>query len=82
MSTEQVEGIIGDPSSWRIHEKSGPLVEVLIPGGRGAKIKMHLSEAIRLGYLKEERGAESVERKAKAQAPNKARRPGANKGDE
>jgi len=73
MATEQVEGIIGDPSSWRIHEESGELVEVLIPGGRGAKVKMHKSQAIRLGYLKEE------ETKAKGQAPNKQRRPGANK---
>ena len=76
MGIEQIEGIIGDPSTWKVHEETGELVEVLIPNGRGAKMKMRKSQAIRLGLWTET----EAEVKAQPPKPNKARRPGANKG--
>jgi hypothetical protein len=76
MGTERIEGIVGDPSSWKVYEETGELVEVLIPNGRGAKMKMHKSEAIRLGLWTET----EAEAKAQPPKPNKQRRPGANKG--
>ena len=80
MGTEQIEGIIGDPSSWKAHEGTGELVEVPIPNGRGAKMKLHKSEAIRLGLWTEPPETEALAQKAQTSKPNKQRRPGANKG--
>ena len=72
---EHIEGVIGVPGSWEVHNETGELVEVLIPGGRGERMKMRKSEAIRLGYLKEEK-----QEKAQEPKPNKARRQATNKG--
>jgi hypothetical protein len=80
MAIKQIEGIIGDPSSWKVHEETGELVEVLVPNGRGAKMKLHKSEAIRLGLWTEPEADADAEQKAQRPKPNKQRRPGANKG--
>jgi hypothetical protein len=79
---EQISGIIGNPKSWNVvAEQTGELVLVDVPGRPGAKQKMRKSEVIRLGLWKEEeRGAESVERKAQQSKRNKMRRPAVNKG--
>jgi len=71
---EKIAGVLGDPSSWEVHEESGELVIVPNPSGVGM-IKMHKSEAIRLGLWKE------PEPTVKATAPvrNKQRRPMTNK---
>lgn len=74
-AVEHIEGIIGARDSWKASDETGELVEVVIPGGRGAKMKMRKSEAIRLGYLKEEK-----QEKAQEPKPNKARRQATNKG--
>ena len=77
---EQIAGIIGDPSTWKVHELGGELVMVDVPGRPGAKQKMYKAEAIRLGLWKEpEQDAGS-----KMQEPvrNKARKPTRNKGKE
>jgi len=71
---EHIEGIIGAPNSWEIREETGELVEIPIPNGRGAMVKMRKSEAIRLGLWKEP-GAE----KAQEKKPNKMRKLASNK---
>jgi len=72
---EQITGVIGDPKSWRVVEQDGgELVQVeLRPGVR---VRMHKSEAIRLGLWKSPDG----EKKAQPAKSNKQRRPTANKG--
>lgn len=75
MEVEQITGIIGDPSTWKVRTvEEGELVTVPNPSGVGW-IKMAKGEAIRLGLWKE------PEAEPKAQQPraNKQRRPGANK---
>lgn len=76
---EQITGVIGDPKSWAVAEQGGELVQVELR--KGVRVRMYKAEAIAKGLWKaEERGVESVERKAQQPKRNKIRRPVANKG--
>ena len=81
MEVEQISGVIGDPSTWKVRTvEETELVIVPNPSGVGW-VKVGKAEAIRLGLWKdEEQGTKSEERKERPPARNKARRPGANKG--
>ena len=77
MEVEQISGVIGDPSTWKVRTvEETELVIVPNPSGFGL-IKMGKAEAIRLGLWKE---PEATAEKARPPARNKARRAGANKG--
>jgi len=79
-SAQQITGVIGDPSSWKVVDLGGELVLVDVPGRPGAKQKMSKEQAITLGLWKdEERGAKAEERKAIPAGKNKARRQAPNK---
>ncbi len=54
MEVEQISGVIGDPSTWKVRVVvEGELVTVKNPSGFGW-VKMGKGEAIRLGLWKEE----------------------------